>query len=164
MNTRDTDFLKQSTKAGITTIARRRLLLKDKTIRIIANSNGHNYGSVGETVKLDNMEAATMSASSVTKGFKGGNSINFRDFYIVDYNISAESLAEEKKILRKKIKDIEKEIDKIDSKVAWMKEVGASVFNDNEFKVFRTLTLLEDPNLSKIKRTKLISKLIVEAP
>lgn len=60
-------------------------------------------------------------------------------------------------------KDIEEAKDKIaesEAKLKWMAATNNEEFNDDEFKVWHTLTIIEDLNLSKADRAKAIAKLI----
>ena len=46
------------------------------------------------------------------------------------------------------------------SKIAFMKETGSEVFNENEFKAYHTLTIIEQSGMSKIEKAKAIAALI----
>lgn len=46
------------------------------------------------------------------------------------------------------------------SKIAFMKETGSEVFDENEFKAYHTLTIIEQSDMSKIEKAKAIAALI----
>ena len=47
-----------------------------------------------------------------------------------------------------------------EAKIEFLKETGSEVFNENEFKAFHTLTIIEQSNMSKIEKAKAIASLI----
>jgi hypothetical protein len=47
-----------------------------------------------------------------------------------------------------------------EAKINFMKEVGTDTFDENEFKAFHTLTIIEQGNMSKIEKAKAIAALI----
>ena len=48
----------------------------------------------------------------------------------------------------------------LQSKIDWMDEVGVSEFDEDEYKVWKTLTLLEDGSVSKLIKMREIANLI----
>jgi hypothetical protein len=46
------------------------------------------------------------------------------------------------------------------SKIAFMQEVGSDQFDENEFKAYHTLTIIEQSDMSKIEKAKAIAALI----
>ncbi len=48
----------------------------------------------------------------------------------------------------------------LETKIAFMKETGAEEFDDNEFKVYNTLTILDEKKLSKLDKARAIAALI----
>jgi len=65
---------------------------------------------------------------------------------------------------------IDKAIEKIEAtksfiaetqaKIDYMKETGSEMFNENEFKAFHTLTIIEQSDMSKIEKARAIAALI----
>jgi len=51
-------------------------------------------------------------------------------------------------------------ITETESKIAFLKETGSDTFDENEFKAFHTLTIIEQGNMSKIEKAKAIAALI----
>lgn len=47
-----------------------------------------------------------------------------------------------------------------EAKIAFLKEIGSDEFDENEFKAFHTLTIIEQGNMSKIEKAKAIAALI----
>lgn len=64
-----------------------------------------------------------------------------------------EDLTEEKERLELELGDVK-------LKIQWMEENGINEFDENEFKVYKTLKLLENDDMSTIEKSKLIAKLI----
>jgi hypothetical protein len=51
-------------------------------------------------------------------------------------------------------------INETQSKIDYMKETGSETFNENEFKAYHTLTIIEQSDMSKIEKAKAIAALI----
>ena len=51
-------------------------------------------------------------------------------------------------------------IEETQNKIAFMKEVGSDQFDENEFKAYHTLTIIEQSDMSKIEKAKAIAALI----
>jgi len=56
--------------------------------------------------------------------------------------------------------ELQNSINELNMKLSWMDENGVGEFNEDEFKVFKTLTLLDDDSISKVEKSKLIAQLI----
>jgi len=56
--------------------------------------------------------------------------------------------------------NLNNEIGEIEFKVNWMIENDVKVFDEEEFKVFQTISLLEDKTISRFEKSKVIAKLI----
>lgn len=46
------------------------------------------------------------------------------------------------------------------AKISFLQEIGSDIFDENEFKAFHTLTIIEQGNMSKIEKAKAIAALI----
>lgn len=57
-------------------------------------------------------------------------------------------------------KNIDSSIKIEQSKLEYLKETKSKVYDENEFKAYTTLTLVEDETLSKIEKARLIASLI----
>lgn len=62
--------------------------------------------------------------------------------------------------LEDKKKEITSEINIIKEQIKFLKETKNEVFDENEFKAYRTLSLVEDDSLTKMQKAKLIAELI----
>jgi hypothetical protein len=62
--------------------------------------------------------------------------------------------------LEKELSEAQTKLDNIQFKIDWMKETGSDDFNEDEFKVYQTLKLLDNGKLSMLEKSKLIAELI----
>ena len=51
-------------------------------------------------------------------------------------------------------------IAELNSKLKYMDEVGSDTFDENEFKAYQTLTIIEKGNLSKLEKARAIAQLL----
>lgn len=147
---------KVRTKLG--TAMKIREYLAGKTIEIITLAGGHNYGQPGDKVKLDNPGMRTTS-TGLSAGVLGGNTISFTNFRIIDL--------ETREQIREYIKDIEENIEELktsikyqESKIEYLDETKGIIFDENEFKAFSVLSMLDDSSTTKLEKAKLISGLM----
>jgi hypothetical protein len=89
-------------------------------------------------------------------------------------SISMASAALDKSLARTKKEQIEEQIVKAQEKIkateafiaeaklkiAFMEETNSEEFNENEFKAYQTLTLIENTSMSKLEKAKAIASLI----
>lgn len=59
-----------------------------------------------------------------------------------------------------KIKATQAFIDETNEKLSFMEETGSELFDENEFKAYRTLTIIEQGSMSKMEKAKAIAALI----
>ncbi len=59
-----------------------------------------------------------------------------------------------------KIAAIRAFIEETQNKIAFMREIGSDQFDENEFKAYHTLTIIEQSDMSKIEKAKAIAALI----
>jgi hypothetical protein len=64
------------------------------------------------------------------------------------------------KELEQELSEAQTKLDNIQFKIDWIKETGSEEFNEDEFKVYQTLKLLENGELSMLEKSKLIAELI----
>jgi len=62
--------------------------------------------------------------------------------------------------LRDEYTEKENEMKEIGIKIEWMEQTGSSEFNENEFKVYQTLKLFENKELTMVEKSRLIANLI----
>jgi hypothetical protein len=133
--------------------------MKNKKVKLIANpcnkesSNNNNRGSSRIfTVKDPYNESCVGHAWYVVDDC--GRSAGWAYEWEME---SAELTIEE---LETKLVNAHLEIDEIKSKIKWMKEAGATKFDEKEHKVWRTLSTLENTELSKMEKVKIIASLV----
>ena len=73
--------------------------------------------------------------------------------YEIDSLMTLEKLNDEKDLLKSKI-------DLIQTKIDWLSETGNSEFDEEQYKIYTTLKLLEKKDLSTLEKSKLIAELI----
>ncbi len=66
--------------------------------------------------------------------------------------LSASTLEE----IGEELKEAKEAVKLLETKIAFMKETGAEEFDENEFKVYNTLTILDEKKLSKLDKAKAI--------
>lgn len=87
------------------------------------------------------------------------------DFNSSDLELTAKTTSIEKfQILieqaKEKIEKTQAFIAETEAKISFLKETGSDTFDENEFKAFHTLTIIEQGNMSKIEKAKAIAALI----
>lgn len=96
-------------------------------------------------VKLPNGQQIQMTSSALDKSHPKSNREKF---------LEQIAKAEEK------IKSTQSFIDETKEKISFMEETGSELFDENEFKAYRTLSIIEQGNMSKIEKAKAIAALI----
>lgn len=74
--------------------------------------------------------------------------------------LSKEDVEKNIKDLKKQIKALQTEIKGEESKIKFMQENKLDTYDEEEFKVYKTLEALEDPATSKVQKAKIIAALI----
>jgi hypothetical protein len=77
--------------------------------------------------------------------------------WVYDYEIAGGITKEE---IQKEIETLECQINDEKLKLSWMEEVGTEEYDEDQFKVYKTLKLLEDGETSLVEKSKLIAELI----
>lgn len=152
-------FSIQKKELGLTSINQIRTFLQGKKIEILININGHNYGAAGDIIEFTSMSSASVNQTSLSYGIPGGNTFNYSQFRVVLEETAADFKAA---IKREKIKfkEIEKNIEELQSKIDYLKETGLDKFDEDQYKALKVLELLDKPNLSKLEKSKIIADLI----
>ena len=137
----------------------------------------------GDKVKLKSNIPASVLLSyglevgdegTVVRGYNGYYNINIycrvqerveQLSFDVRYLDLVKSTSREK--IESKIESIKAEMEKqsaliaeLNSKLKYMDEVGSDTFDENEFKAYQTLTIIEKGNLSKLEKAKAIAQLL----
>ena len=115
----------------------------------VKNSNYTGYGvNKGDIVTI------------VAKG-SPNSTVNWPDYGNFGVqNVHIELLTETKEEIVSYIEKQEKLIQEAKDKLAWMKETDSEVFDTDQFKVWQTLTILENKKLTKLEKSKLVANLI----
>ena len=152
-------FLQQRAKLKLTKVNEIKKFLDGKTIEIIDITGGHNYGPIGSRIKFDNIKTALVTTESLSYGITNGNTISYNKFRVV-ISETISNINNEISIIKESIKESKEEIDLLESRKNFMKENGVKEFDEDQFKAFHVLELLEEPRLTRIKKAELIAKLI----
>lgn len=115
---------------------------KGRNYKVIANRSGHGY-SIGSIVKC----------TSVNNTYVVVNSIFF---YSDDLGLAIETRED----LQESLTNILKQKSEIEDKLTYINEVGNETFDENEYKTYKTLTLLDNKKLSKIEKARIIAGMI----
>lgn len=125
-------------------------------VRPYKNSNSHDY-AIGEVYRVKDVDLTTFTAESLNGRWRG-NMLRHEDckpaFEDLD---SFEENIEQVESNIKKLNSVKLELE---SKINWMKEVGADTFDENEYRVWQALSTIEDGGLSKLEKVKLIAALL----
>ena len=133
---------------------------------VTSSVGGHNYGEVGTTFIISAFNVAGGSGTNYTSAshlIPTGSDIPFSSFSVI--------LEETPKEIEDKIKDLEKEkksiVKKFDeqvkeckSKLRFLKENKLEIFDEDEFKSFQALELLENGDLTIMEKSKILAQLI----
>ena len=65
-----------------------------------------------------------------------------------------------KETLEKEIAERAEEIKELESKLAYLQQSGATEFDEEEYKIFSTLTIIQEPATTKVEKVKAIKKLL----
>jgi len=88
-----------------------------------------------------------------------GNTLRYSSFRLPIAQKKKE-LLEEIICLKADKKKIDNEINSIKDKIEFITENQCEKFDEEEFKAFQTLKLVDNPKLSRIEKAKLIAKLL----
>jgi hypothetical protein len=105
---------------------------------------GYNYGG-HYSVKLENGFVFNEPSTAFTKGTP---------------KTSIEMFQEQIEKAEAKIAATKAFIEETQNKISFMQETGSDTFDQNEFKAYHTLTIIEQSDMSKIEKAKAIAALI----
>jgi len=117
-------------------------------IKVVSNSNSHSYPMDTELT----LKKAVMSVSGsdmVTEVV--GNTLRATDCILSSTTVED---------LEKRLTELEKEKKDIQAKIKFCKEAEIEEYDENLFKVYKTLELVDNATLDRKKKAALISKLI----
>jgi len=134
--------------------------MKNKKVKLISNpcdkesSNNNHRGSS----KIFTIKEPYYSPSCVAPAWLLIDDCGIDSGWVYEWEmISAAVTIEE---LETKLVNVHLEIDEIKSKIKWMKEAGVTEFDEKEHKIWRTLSTLENTELSKMEKVKIIASLV----
>lgn len=93
-----------------------------------------------------------------------GTNVSFHDTWLEEIPTTKKELEENLSLLKKereeKIKEYDSKINDCILRINYIKETKSKTFDEQEFKAYSTLTLVENDNLTKLEKAKLIAALI----
>ena len=127
--------------------------VKVKIVRKL-NSNGHGQMYQARLVHCP------VGSVLYNQGYNQGSNYNFYDYELVLGPYNKEVIEKEIAEINEEKAKLDTEIGDLESKIQWMEEVGVTEFDEDEYKVWKTLSLLEDDSVGKIEKMKEIAKMI----
>jgi len=156
MGTKFTDVIR---KRKLNTPAKIKEYLTGKVLTILNNANGHNYGNTGDSFKID--ENARVGIRSMERGIPGGNTIEYSQFSVPDM-VTENDLVEELNNLTEQKDNLVEEIDSMNNKLSYIRESNSDIFNEEEYKTFNIIKLIENSELTSDERIKKLTELIIK--
>lgn len=123
-------------------------------VTITRKLSGDGHGQMYQGT-LQNVSEVLLS-----KGYAVGGTYNFYEHELEVGPYNKETILEEIEEVNKKKVELDNETSELQSKIDWMDEVGVTEFDEDEYKVWKTLTLLEDDSVGKLTKMKEIANLI----
>lgn len=128
-----------------------------KTVIVKKNTNDHNYKIGEKYIVRKYTSSTTFEATHPTTGWCGNN-LKYSDCEL--YFGSKEDFLKKIDVLNRKAADIQIEVDRIQSIMEWMDATGTDKYDENEHKVWQTLTTFENGAMSKMEKVKAIAALL----
>ena len=120
----------------------------------VSSNNGYLNTHKGVTFVIHKPYITPSGNSGHHILFESGGSAGWvYDYELVGYGQTREDIIKE-------IEELQSQVDCLKSKLDWMNEVGVSIYDEDEFKVYETLKTLENGELGIKEKTKLIATLI----
>ena len=133
---------------------------------VTSTAGGHNYGEVGTTFIISAFNVAGGSGTnytSVSHLIPTGNNIPFSSFSVIleetpkEIEDKIKDLGKEKKSI---VKKFDEQVKECKSKLRFLKENKLEIFDEDEFKSFQALELLENGDLTIMEKSKILAQLI----
>ena len=119
-------------------------------VKVIKNTSSHNY-RVGNTYTISYIGENKTSVRLKSAEGKEGNWCKYSDMEIITVS---------KDFLEKSLKEAQKTVKELAEKIEWMNDTKSVEFNSEQFKMYKALTVVEKPGLTKIEKAKLLVELI----
>jgi hypothetical protein len=116
-----------------------------------SSSNG-NFGSCKEYI-VDEKNTHYCNAYFIREAGTNVNAGWVYDYEMENFSITAEEL-------QKDLQEAKDKVTQVQNKIDYLNESGAKEYDEEQFKVYSTLKLLENKDLSLIEKSKLIADLI----
>jgi hypothetical protein len=125
----------------------------------VKNSNGHDYklGEVYRVVSVDS-DVDLLRAVSTDGCNRLGNHLRASD--CKPGKVGVETLKERLADVQSKLEKFHSEKLELESQIKWMADTGTDTFDENEYRVWQALSTIEDGDLSKLEKVKLIAALL----
>lgn len=124
-------------------------LKEGAAFKVVANTNGHNYPM---NVRLHlNTPGFGTTMTNCAREVPSGDTLSCRDCVLEPSSLE---------YMEKQIKTLQEEIKTLETQIEFCKTLGTTEYDETEFKVYQTLALMEDKQLTKAQKVKLISKII----
>ena len=109
--------------------------------------------------KIDS-SGVKFSWSDSNSSFNFGESNIYASAILVIEGSSIENFMEKLNRLDNRITEIEEEKQEIRNKINFLKEAGVEKYNENEYRAYKTIKIIEKTNLTDYEKAKIISELI----
>lgn len=149
----------QAKGLGLTNSQQKLEYLKGKEIIIIGRAGGHSYGPIGTTFIVGPYAYLNGTSLGGANEDGSGNNIRLTEFALAAPLTKKEFLAKNKEI-ELQIEELKNKIKLNLDKIEFLKETNSEEFDDNEFKAYHTLQLVDNPNLTRIEKARLIADLL----
>ena len=126
-------------------------------VLVKANSNDHNY-TIGKRYRVLAHNSSTTFQAGDLDGLWKGNHLRYKD--CDPGTVDKAAIEAEIKTLTGKISKLKTDIEHNQSIIAWMDETGTDVYDENEHKVWQTLTTIENESMSKMDKVRAIAALL----
>lgn len=126
-------------------------------VKVIACLYDHGY-KIGEIYEIGWAQAGASYGDGWyyrLKNVKGRKNLLASYIYTEELDVAVVSKEE----LLKQREDLQREIDNIDSRLAYIELSGGGEFDDTEFKVYQSLKVLENTN-DPVEKAKAIAKIV----
>lgn len=120
-------------------------------VTILEDRTGHGWkkGTEIEVVGVTKTGSGEIRAKSM-------DSAETRTLILNEYEITPIT----KEYLNTKVTELQAQINELNVKLQWLDYTGADAYDEEQFKVYNVLKLLDDKSMNLVEKTKLITNLI----
>ena len=131
-------------------------IVNDKLSTYDLRFNGVNPGTIVKIIKFMGYDGMY----NVEKPDGSRITMNTKALEKTNAKTSIEKFEEQIEKAKENIAKTQAFIAENEAKISFLKEIGSDTFDENEFKAYHTLTIIEQGNMSKIEKAKAIAALI----